>query len=115
MKTILMIAFHYPPLSGGSGIHRTLKFSKYLPEFGWQPIVLTASQQAYSSPVQDDQEIPDGVQIARAFALDTKRHLSVRGKYLRFLALPDRWISWWPCAVALGTSLIRRHRPSVIW
>jgi len=30
----LVIAFIYPPL-GGSGVQRTLKFSKYLPEFGW--------------------------------------------------------------------------------
>jgi len=33
MKRILMIAFHYPPLRGSSGIQRTLKFSRYLPEY----------------------------------------------------------------------------------
>jgi hypothetical protein len=36
---VLIIAFVYPPL-GGSGVQRTLKFSKYLPEFGWQPYVV---------------------------------------------------------------------------
>ena len=39
MKRVLVIAFIYPPL-GGSGVQRTLKFCKYLPEFGWQPYVV---------------------------------------------------------------------------
>ncbi len=115
MKNVLMVAFHYPPFSGGSGIHRTLKFTRYLPEFGWQPIVLTASRQAYRSQLNGQREIPPGVEIARAFALDTKRHLSFHGKYLQSMALPDQWVSWWPAAVARGLSLIRRHRPKVIW
>ena len=34
-----MVAYHYPPVQGSSGIQRTLKFAGYLPEFGWQPIV----------------------------------------------------------------------------
>src|SRR5438105_1406372 len=115
MKKVLMIAFHFPPYSGGSGIHRTLKFTRYLPEFGWQPIVLTASRQAYGARAKDDYQIPQGVEVARAFALDTKRHLSLRGKYFQSLALPDQWVTWWPGAVALGCNLIRKHRPDVIW
>jgi glycosyltransferase involved in cell wall biosynthesis len=116
MKKTLMIAFHYPPFSGGSGIHRTLKFTKYLPEFDWQPIVLTATRQAYRAPVTDEEDqIPGGIEIARAFALDTKHHLAFRGKYLQSLALPDQWVSWWPSAVAVGLRLIRKHRPKVIW
>lgn len=39
MKKVLIIAFIYPPL-GGSGVQRTLKFTKYLPENGWQPYVV---------------------------------------------------------------------------
>lgn len=39
MMRVLMIAFIYPPL-GGSGVQRTLKFSKYLPDFGWQPYIV---------------------------------------------------------------------------
>ncbi len=47
MKKVLMVAFHYPPYEGGSGVHRTLKFSRYLPENAWQPIVLSAQPKAY--------------------------------------------------------------------
>jgi len=40
MKKILMIAYEYPPV-GGIGVQRILKFTKYLPKYGWKPIVLT--------------------------------------------------------------------------
>ena len=53
--------------------------------------------------------------MARAFAMDTARHLSIRGSYARWMSLPDRWITWWPGAVAAGLRLLRRHRPDVIW
>jgi glycosyltransferase involved in cell wall biosynthesis len=115
MKKVLMVVFHYPPWSGGSAVHRTLKFTKYLPEFGWQPIVLTPSLWAYPQNGAAPCEVPEGVEVARAFALDTANHLAFRGSYLKCLALPDRWISWWPGAVLTGLRLLRHHKPDAIW
>lgn len=40
---ILMIAYHFPPDSA-VGALRPQKFAKYLPEFGWQPHVLTIKE-----------------------------------------------------------------------
>lgn len=40
MKKVLIITYYWPP-SGGAGVQRWLKFSKYLPEFGWKPIIYT--------------------------------------------------------------------------
>ena len=40
MKKILIITYYWPP-SGGGGVMRWLKISKFLPEFGWQPIIYT--------------------------------------------------------------------------
>ncbi|MGB4654914.1 MAG: glycosyltransferase [Bacteroidales bacterium] len=40
MKKVLIITYYWVP-SGGSGVQRWLKFSKYLPEFGWQPVIYT--------------------------------------------------------------------------
>lgn len=115
-KKILMIAFHYPPFQGGSGIQRTLKFSRYLPDHGWQPIILTADPRAYPQIGYDQlHEIPASVPIVRVFALDTARHLSIRSFYLRWMALPDRWVSWWLGAVPVGLYLIRKYRPKIIW
>ena len=111
-----MIAFHYPPFGESSGIQRTLKFSSYLPDCGWQPVVLTAHPRAYSR-VRDEQvrEIPTNVLVKRAFALDASRHLSIGARYPSWAALPDRWVSWCLGAVPQGLRLIRAHRPAVIW
>lgn len=116
MKKALLIAYHYPPARGSSGLQRTLKYSRYLAECGWQPYVLTVHPRAHPS-VGNDQlaEIPPSVEVRRAFALDTARHLSVRGAYPGWLALPDRWMSWYPAGVLAGLSLIRRHRIDLIW
>ncbi len=40
MKRVLIITYYWPP-SGGGGVQRWLKFAKYLPEFGWQPVIYT--------------------------------------------------------------------------
>jgi hypothetical protein len=116
VKHVLMIAYHYPPFRGSSGIQRTLKFSQYLPDHDWKPVVLTAHPRAYANTSNEQLgEISDEVSVHRAFALDTSKHLSLKGRYLAMLALPDRWVSWWLGAVPTGLKLIRKYRPSVIW
>lgn len=40
MKRVLIIAYYWPP-NAGVGVYRWLKFTKYLPQFGWQPVVYT--------------------------------------------------------------------------
>lgn len=71
MKKILVIAYFFPPL-GGSGVQRTLKFVKYLPEFGIRPIVSTVRQGhnfAYDESLL--KEIPQTVKIYRSSGLET--------------------------------------------
>ena len=46
MKKVLVITYYWPP-SGGPGVQRILKFCKYLPHFGWEPIVLTVENGEY--------------------------------------------------------------------
>jgi hypothetical protein len=114
-RRVLMIAYHFPPIGESSGIQRTLKFATYLPEHGWEPLVLTISPRAYER-VNPEQlrEIPADMVVARAFGLDTARHLAVRGRYARWMAQPDRWLSWLPGALVQGMSLVRRYRPAAI-
>jgi hypothetical protein len=47
-KKLLVVAYFFPPVGGG-GVQRTVKFAKYLPEFGWEPIILTVKDVAYRS------------------------------------------------------------------
>jgi len=116
MKRLLMIAFHFPPLAGSSGIQRTISFARHLPRFGWEPLVLTAHPRAYER-VSDDQlgDVPSAVVVERAFALDSARHLAILGRYPAFSARPDRWITWWLGAVPEGLAMIRKYRPDALW
>ncbi|MCE2496265.1 MAG: glycosyltransferase [Flavobacteriales bacterium] len=45
MKRVLIIAYYWPP-AGGSGVQRCLKFAKFLPQFGWEPVVYTCENPA---------------------------------------------------------------------
>jgi hypothetical protein len=115
-KRALLIAYHFPPLAGSSGIQRTLRFAQHLPMFGWQPLVLTAGVRAYERISPDlNTDIPVGTVVRRAFALDTARHLSIGGRYIGALARPDRWVSWRFDAVRQGLRMIREFRPQLIW
>ncbi|MBF0455055.1 MAG: glycosyltransferase [Magnetococcales bacterium] len=113
--TLLMVAFHFPPALG-SGVQRTLSFCRDLPDFGWQPEVLTAHPRVFprksSGQIND---IPSQLTVQRAFALDAAKDLAVAGRYLQQTASPDRWASWRLWAVPKGMAMIRRHRPQAIW
>ncbi len=115
MKKVLIVAYHFPPQAESSGYLRSLKFCRYLPEEGWQPRVLSVNPRAYerTNPSQLN-EIPASVHVDRVFALDTQRHLSFRGRYLRTMALPDRWVSWCLGAIPAGYQAIRREKYDVI-
>lgn len=115
-RHVLMVAYHFPPVKVSSGLQRTLKFATYLRDHGWSVSVLSADRRAYAE-TSDEQlaEIPPDVEVRRALGLDTQRHLSLQGRYLSWMALPDRWVSWSAAAVVAGMGLIRRRRPAVIW
>jgi peptidoglycan/xylan/chitin deacetylase (PgdA/CDA1 family)/glycosyltransferase involved in cell wall biosynthesis len=116
LSKVLMVAFHFPPQAGSSGILRTLNFVKNLPQSGWQPTVLTANAHAYTEQRNDlVGSVPPRTRVLRAFALDAARHLSIANKYPGFIALPDRWVTWWPHAVMLGMREIRQQHPKLIW
>jgi len=111
-----MVAYHFPPQAGSSGYLRSLKFCRYLPEHGWQPTVLTVHPRAYErTDCSQLTEVPASVCVRRAFALDTQRHLSFRGRYPRVAALPDRWASWCLGAVPAGFQLLRKQKCDVIF
>jgi hypothetical protein len=50
-KKLLIITYYFPP-AGGPGVQRWLKFVKYLPEFGVQPIVYVPENPTY--PIVDE-------------------------------------------------------------
>ena len=64
-KKILIITYYWPP-AGGPGVQRWLKFAKYLPEFGWKPIIFTPENPSY--PLLDEsllKDIPENLEIIK--------------------------------------------------
>jgi len=115
-RRVLLMAYHYPPCSGSSGLLRTLCFSRDLREFGWTPLVLTAHSRAYPSTRNDQLgQIPADVPVRRAFALDSTRHLGIKKRYFGWTALPDPWVSWLLGAIPAGLQMIHEYRPAVLW
>jgi glycosyltransferase involved in cell wall biosynthesis len=65
LKKVLIITYYWPP-SGGAGVQRWLKFSKYLPEFGWMPVILTVDPEYAAYPVTDyslSDDLPESVKV----------------------------------------------------
>jgi len=65
MKKVLIITYYWPP-SGGAGVQRWLKFSKYLREFGWEPIIYTPENP--EAPDFDDTllaDIPENITVIK--------------------------------------------------
>lgn len=64
-KKILIITYYWPP-AGGPGVQRWLKFAKYLPEFGWKPIIFTPENPSY--PLLDEslmKDVPKDIEIVK--------------------------------------------------
>ncbi|MCW8831760.1 MAG: hypothetical protein OQK03_00385 [Colwellia sp.] len=114
-KKILYIAYHFPPILGSSGVHRTLAFVRHLANNKWDTTVLTASLKGYSHWEEEQQKfIPENVNVIRAFCRNAAKHLSFKGKYFSWMALPDNWQSWILGGFFSGLKSIYQNRPSVI-
>lgn len=65
MDKVLIICYYWPP-AGGPGVQRWLKFVKYLPDNGIQPIVFVPDNPSY--PIMDDSlmaEVPNALRIIK--------------------------------------------------
>ncbi len=66
MRKALIITYYWPP-SGGSSVLRWLKFSKYLRDFGWEPVIYTPSNPESQEIDQSLlHEIPPGIEVIKS-------------------------------------------------
>ncbi len=91
MKNVLIIAYYFPPM-GGSGVQRTLKFVRYLPEFGWMPTVLTIKPYMFHGITDPAllQELPPEVEVVRCYSLEYRRLRVLSRAYRENPRLPQR-------------------------
>lgn len=129
-RNVLVVAYYFPPM-GLSGVQRTLKFVKYLPQFGWQPTVLTVAPTGYfAMDYSLLKEIePREILIERVGSWDANRLFRRKGvvrmpseAWRRAFTLasdlffiPDNKIGWKKRAVRAGEELFRRKTFDVIF
>jgi glycosyltransferase involved in cell wall biosynthesis len=120
-RKVLVIAYFFPPL-GGAGVQRVLKFVKYLPERGFDPVVLTTRSSDY--PARDMSllaDVPQGTPITRVPDPSLMRRARVGFDHLGFLRLralagwPDEAAAWIPAALVAARRIVKRHRPDVVF
>ena len=133
MKKVLVVTYYWPP-SGGAGVQRWLKFSKYLPETGWQPIILTTDPAYAVYPALDaslEKDVPEYIRVHRTTATDwfrfyrgdkskvpsagfaTNKDDSLKGKISRFIRgnffIPDPRKGWNRYAFKKACELIEQE------
>jgi len=72
MQKVLILTYYWPPGSG-AGVQRWLKFSKYLPQYGWEPVIITVDPDFAAFPVTDFSlisEVPDNLVVHKTKARD---------------------------------------------
>ena len=77
---ILIITYYWPP-AGGPGVQRWLKFVKYLPEFGIQPIVYCPENPSY--PIVDESlllEVSPAIKIIKQSISEPYRFANMLSK-----------------------------------
>jgi glycosyltransferase involved in cell wall biosynthesis len=117
MNKALLLAYHYPPL-GGPGVFRTLKFTKYLPKFNYQPFILTVKNPLYK--IKDSSlmaEIPPKANVNRVFSFEHRllRVPRLLNMNLKWFYLPDEHIGWLPFAIFHGSKLVKKEGIEVIF
>ncbi len=129
MKRLLMITYYFPPL-GMSGVLRPVKFAKYLPRFGWEPIILTVKDIAYYATDEELLKEVDGLKVFRSESLDFARILYILGKRrftlsknteilgrytFNFFFIPDARLPWVPFALSTASKVIKSYHPDAVY
>jgi len=131
MRRLLVVSYYTPPL-GLSGVMRVTKLCKFLPDFGWRPLILTVKPAAY---YYYDPALSADLERSRIFrteSFDPARllnRLRFRGRRLKpalsrslgrgprllnYLLFPDSKAGWLPFGSVAGRHLIDRERPAAI-
>jgi glycosyltransferase involved in cell wall biosynthesis len=142
-RRVLVVAFAFPPFLPVGHSIRAVKFTKYLPAFGWTPLVLTIDDRKDYDTVRKVgsdkllREVQPEVKIHRTRSgepslayIESEKRFGKRNWLTALLAkivggtrrwairnilLPDRHIAWLPFAVRRGSRIVREEGVDVIF
>jgi glycosyltransferase involved in cell wall biosynthesis len=116
-RRLLFHSYHFPPI-GGAGAQRPLRLASYLPDSGYQPVVVTSAGATDYRWAPEDRtlvaDLPAGLEVHRVDAgAEPGGSSGWRGRAERWLLLRSRWARWWiensvevACAVSGEVDLI---------
>lgn len=131
-KKILMICYYYPPLTDVGGT-RSVAFSKYFKQFGWEPYVLSVKNPDKTYCSIGNAKPPEGVRVTYSYSLFNvyKFFGKLNGLLSRILKLfrikhernyfydifcvPDIFIGWLPLTFFKARKLIKKHDIDAIY
>lgn len=131
MKTVLIIAHDYPPIYS-AGAERPLKFTQYLPEFGYRPVILTTGRYG-GLPDDAARQIYRANDLVHAlfsfvrrpkvaavpqteqYRVATIPNQSFLGRVRDAIMIPDTKLGWFLPAVRRGLQVIAVEHPSIIF
>ncbi len=141
MKKVLIITYYWPP-SGKASLQWPLKIIKHLPEFGWQPVVLTVEDDTFSDKDETFlRQIAEDLKVIKTKALEpfnlykkftgkekdskliASETISTKNKSLAHrlsiwirmnLFVPDARVGWYFPAVKSGTNFINDEKIDAI-
>jgi len=141
MNKVLIISYYWPP-AGGPGSQRIVKLAKYLPDFGWEPVILTVKDGEYpylDNSLQSD--IDPGLKIYKTKSFEpfslykkisgvdsssplpvgqlTDRATSLKGKIFQWirtnLFIPDGRVGWIPSAYKEAKKIIKQEDIKIVF
>jgi hypothetical protein len=139
MKKILIVSYHFPPSTASGGV-RPSKFARYLPEFGWEPTVVTTESHKMSDGISRIHSVGEWPHPLKSYTrwkmrrakrsgqeekllarfnvpypvTMTPNRAGIRDQLFAFFWLPDDDLGWFIPAVRRAWTLIRKEQIPVM-
>ncbi|MCQ4923540.1 glycosyltransferase [Tissierella carlieri] len=118
MEKVLIIANEFPPM-GGAGVQRTTKFVKYLPKFGYDPVVITKEHVADLTDKTLLEDLPKNLKVYRLKPYDTVNRKGIFRLPFKFLGTrilsPDSEYFWYYFNRDKIAEIIKKENINIIY
>jgi glycosyltransferase involved in cell wall biosynthesis len=114
MKKVLFIDYFSPPLAAD---WRGVALAKFLPEFGWQPVVISAAESvSYDKDYSLLKEIPEKTEVHRVGHRELSRvsRLALNGLRINY-SYPDPYGSWCSPALREARRILNNAKADLIY
>ena len=108
MKKALVLAYFFPPIGGG-GVQRAVKFTRYLPDFDYEPVIVSGHGGYSTAKLGSDEtlahELSHDLVVHRIPTPEPPPPTLTRARLERWLRIESAWKRWWVSgAVAAGAT-----------